>query len=206
METDRQTDKATRWAFTAFEAQWELFKVVPEITAEQGWQIETCPDTSRKHYQGYIRTKRQCRFAQMKKAYPGVHLEVARNWDALVNYCKKVDTAHPDTQVLMKGTTQMTMAKALTRLASFAKHDPPELVIEAGMNVRVEKSFLLTQEYWMLVTSVLKDDPDAVGMYTNNVYLSAWKNTREVWIELFENEEPLVLRAPESPCFNLGDS
>jgi len=188
MKTDRQTDaKSTRWAFTAYEAQWELFKVVPEITAEQGWQIEECPTTGKPHYQGYIRTKRQCRMAQLIKAYPGVHIEVARNWDATVAYCKKTDTAIPGSQVCMKGTKQMTFVEALVRLASHANHEPPAIEIEAGMNVRAEKSFLLTQEYWMLVTAVLKDDPDAIGLYTNQMYLSAWKNTREVWVHLYES-------------------
>lgn len=194
-QTDRQTNKfdpdfkTTRWGFTAYEGQWDLFKTVPEITAEQGWQLEKCPKTERLHYQGYIRTKRQCRHAQMRRVYPGVNImPPTKNWAALVNYCKKQSTAVDGIHHHMEGTPQMTMKTALIRLASHAKHEPPELVIEAGMNVRVEKAFLLTQEYWMLVTAVLRDDPDSVGMYTNNVYLSAWKNTREVWIELYEKE------------------
>lgn len=182
METDRQTDKSTRWAFTAYEAQWDLFKTVPELTAEQGWQEETCPETGRKHYQGYIRTKRQCRFTQMKKAYPGVHIEVSRNWDALLNYCKKKETATEGTQVVMLGTKQMTMAQALVRLASHVT-GMPEYVEDKTL------AQLYTDEYWSLVRKVLADDPDSIGLYTNQMYLCAWKNTRSVWINLATKEQ-----------------
>jgi len=92
--------RSSRWQFTAYEAQWNLFQgTLPAIVAEVGWQTEKCPETGRLHYQGYIRTTNQQRFSALKKAYPGVHLEVARNWDALVAYCKKTDTAIEDTQV-----------------------------------------------------------------------------------------------------------
>lgn len=82
--------RSSRWQFTAYEAQWNLFQgTLPTIVAEVGWQTEKCPETGRLHYQGFIRTTSQQRFTALKKVYPGVHLEVARNWDALVAYCKK---------------------------------------------------------------------------------------------------------------------
>ena len=31
----------------------------------------------------------------VEKIFPGVHIEVAKNWDALVNYCKKEETRAP---------------------------------------------------------------------------------------------------------------
>jgi len=186
METDRQTDKTTRWAFTAYEAQWELFKVVPEITAEQGWQVEKCPDTGRLHFQGYIRTKRQCRFAQLKRTYPGVHIEPAREWFKLVQYCKKAKSAVDGVHVNMKGTAQMTMVKALVRLASFASDQFRQDAFDSLDPVRYNN--WKKDEFWMLVRKVLADDPDAVGLYVNNMYISAWTNTRSVWIELYEKE------------------
>jgi len=102
-ETDRQTDttvKTTRWAFTAYEAQFNLFRAghMPNTLAEWGWNHEKCPQTNRIHYQGYLRTKQQVRLSQLKKQFPGVHLEPARNWEATKNYSGKEETRVPGTQ------------------------------------------------------------------------------------------------------------
>lgn len=99
-KTDRQTDKSTRWAFTAYEDQWHLFKEghIPISVAEWGWNHEQCPETNRKHYQGYVRTKQQVRFSAIQKIFPGVHLEVARDWNKLKQYCAKGETRIEGTQ------------------------------------------------------------------------------------------------------------
>lgn len=90
--------RSSRWAFTAFEAQWPLFDNMPPVVKDAGWQIEIAPDTQKKHYQGYLLTSSTQRFAAMRKLFPGVHLEVAKNWQALVAYCKKKETAVPGSQ------------------------------------------------------------------------------------------------------------
>jgi len=192
---DRQTDKSTRWAFTAFEPQWEIFKrPLPECVAEIGWQEEIAPETGKHHYQGYIRTKRQCRFAQLKKQYPGVHIETARNWDALLQYCAKGTSSVPGTQVNLKSsTTAMTMKDALIRIASHASVLEPTLTITSTTNLRAERSYVLKKEYWELVTKILEDDPDAIGLYVTPVYMTAWINTRSVWIELAKQAESLSI-------------
>jgi len=97
VKTDRQTDKSSRWSFTAYEEQYGLFNTMPPGIAEWGWNAEICPETNRPHRQGYLRLQSQQRFAWLKKILPGVHIEVAKNWDALVNYCKKEDTRAPGT-------------------------------------------------------------------------------------------------------------
>jgi len=90
--------RSSRWAFTAFEAQWPLFEKMPPVVKDAGWQMEIAPDTQKKHYQGYLLTNGTQRFAAMKKLFPGVHLEVAKNWLALVAYCNKKETAVPGSQ------------------------------------------------------------------------------------------------------------
>lgn len=90
--------KSTRWSFTAYEAQYGLFEVMPPSVNKWGWQTEICPETGREHWQGYIQLRQQQRFSWMKKNFPGLHVEVAKNWDALVNYCKKEDTRKEGTQ------------------------------------------------------------------------------------------------------------
>jgi len=181
-QTDRQTDKTSRWAFTAFEEEWPLFKNMNEVIAEWGWQTEVCPKTQKPHYQGYLRTKRQVRFAQLKKILPGVHIESAKNWDALVNYCKKTDSAQEGSQVHQVSTTKaMTMAVALTKLATFADNDPPTDYCEPEWEKRYER--YIKVEYWKAVRKILTEDPDEVGLWTQPQYMRAWENTRSVWIK-----------------------
>lgn len=86
------SDKSSRWQFTAYEEQFTLFKSMPPGVVEWGWNTEICPKTNRTHYQGYLRLYQQQRFAWLRKILPGVHVEIAKNWTALVQYCQKEDT------------------------------------------------------------------------------------------------------------------
>jgi len=114
-QTDRQTDKSTRWGMTVYEHQWHLLSQMPHEIAEWGWQDEICPDTQRLHRQGYFRTKAQIRHSQARKILPGVHVKIAEDWNKLVAYCKKKDTAVPGTQVHEVSTlyTQYSYAEIL---------------------------------------------------------------------------------------------
>lgn len=176
--------KSTRWVFTAYESQWPLFNSMPAIVAEWGWQTEKCPDTERLHYQGYLRTSRQVRLSQLRGIFPGVHFEIARNWLASKNYCKKSETAVPGTQTNMVNPAKaMTMAQALTRIASHRWEITHDKFLEPE---KYEKA--IKAEYWNAVREILDDEPDAVGVYTQPQYERAWMKTREVWISKFNEE------------------
>jgi len=117
-KTDRQTDKTSRWAFTAYEDQWSLFKEMPKpFVAEWGWNPEICPKTNRKHYQGYLRTSQQQRFACLKKMFPGVHFEVAKDWNALKLYCQKEDTRIPGMMPYYEKTDVMNIYQYVDNVA-----------------------------------------------------------------------------------------
>jgi len=179
-----KTDKTTRWAFTAYESEWPLFNTMNDKIAEWGWQTEICPDTQREHYQGYIRTKTQQRFSTMKTIFPGVHLEQAKNWNALLAYCKKTDTAVAGTQVAQTNTSQpMTMAQALTKLAL---HIPFKRAVNwlESTNPIKENEEQIKHEFWTAVREILRADPNSVGLWTQPQYFRAWQHTREVWIDL----------------------
>jgi len=119
---------------TVYEGQWNLLEQMPPEVAEWGWQDEVCPDTGRKHRQGYLRTKSQVRFTALKKILPGVHLEVAKNWSALQEYCKKVDTAVEGTQVHQqsnmpsKYTYAKEVAERLAARCDIRKWDLPTML------------------------------------------------------------------------------
>lgn len=86
------TDKSSRWAFTAYEQQYGFFKTMPPGVHKWGWNVEECPETKREHYQGWMQLKQQQRFSWMRKQFPGLHVEIPRNWEALLQYCQKEDT------------------------------------------------------------------------------------------------------------------
>jgi len=179
-----KTDKTTRWAFTAYENQWHLFELMNDKIAEWGWQLEICPKTQNKHYQGYMRTKTQQRTKTMRELFPGVHLEVARDWNALMQYCKKPETAVEGTQVRQTNPSQpMTMAQALTKLAL---HIPFKRAVNwlESTNPIKENEEQIKHEFWTAVREILRGDPNSVGLWTQPQYFRAWQHTREVWIDL----------------------
>jgi len=136
-QTDRQTDKSSRWAFTAYEEQWSLFETIPPGIAEWGWNAEVCPKTNRKHYQGYLRLSQQQRFAWLRKLLPGVHIEISRNWEALKLYCQKEETRIEGTQPTQQTSSYMTLYQytdyVAKRIADVIKKDGGTPVDEIPM-------------------------------------------------------------------------
>lgn len=194
-ETDRQTDRHggwlpadperrdAKWGFTAYEGQWHLFQTMPELVAEWGWQTEICPSTQREHYQGYFRLKRQARFAQVKKLFPGVNLYAAREWAALLKYCRKTDTAVPGSQVHeVSQSKAMSMADALIVLATHVPYTPPYTIYDDVTPKKLHERY--ENEFWCAVREVLTIDPQSVGLWTQPQYMRAWINLRTVYLDL----------------------
>lgn len=176
--------KTTRWAFTAYADQWNLFEAMPPIIAEWGWQQEVCPETQREHYQGFIRTTRQVRFSQLRKVLPGVHIEAAKNWDALVNYCRKTESAVEGTQIHeTNANCSMSMAKALIRVALnrdrsvAAQRNIDNALTLADLRARY------AYEYDVAVGVLLREDENLVGLYSQPQYERAYTKWRRVWVE-----------------------
>lgn len=198
-QTDRQTDKSTRWAFTAYEAQWPLFNDMEphkDLVAEWGWQREVCPTSGREHYQGFMRTHRQVRFSQIVKAFPGVHVEVARQWDALVNYCRKDDTAVDGTQVHVKSDYQVwSMERLFTEMAryAFSQDRYDELRRDNALKIVDD------MEYWSIVRSILTEDSSRVAMFATPQVKKIWANTRSVWIAKQAGADSITPPPPRAP-------
>lgn len=203
-KTDRQTDKSTRWAFTAYEEQWSLFNDIKQDVAEWGYQIEVCPETQRKHYQGFIRMSRQYRFKAMIALFPGVHIEVARDWNALVNYCKKKDTSVADTQVHIKNDYEhWSMERLFNEMARYAYSK------NVYDEMRREYSFKVVDdmEYWSIVRSILEVDSSRVAMFATPQVKKIWANTRSVWIAKHERGDSITAppeMPPASPSFKIN--
>jgi len=88
------------WCYTAHkDIDWpsDHTKFVDHGVAYMCFQEETCPDTGRRHYQGYVEFEKRVRFSQLHKLFPQVHWE-QRKGTALQarDYCQKVESRVED--------------------------------------------------------------------------------------------------------------
>jgi hypothetical protein len=87
------TDRASFWSGTQFNLK--AFEDQQNAAAQRGWsvtgQLEECPKTKRQHYQFAVKTG-QVRMSQVRKVFPGAHIESARKPAALLQYVEKEDT------------------------------------------------------------------------------------------------------------------
>ena len=177
-QTDRQTDKAQKWQFTAFEDQWYLFEEgkMPSDIRIWGWQDEEATTTKRQHKQGYLQTFRQVRKSALVKLLPGVHIEVCRNWFALLKYCRKSDTQVPGGEQVHEENPNVpiAMGDALTMLAKYAW-------TSAEIDTRLHDKMLTStpkEEYHNMVLRYLydTDNVNILGMLGNNIMVNNWIN------------------------------
>ena len=180
-QTDRQT-KSSRWQFTAYKDQWSLFETMPPGIAEWGWQREICPDTNREHYQGYLRLAQQQRFAWLAKNLPGVHVEVARNWQALIAYSKKEDTRAP-------GSTPEHHTNSIPNHYQYAD-DVGKRVCEHMLRENMDFVKTPLENYLTMIDMVVKDDVASGKRYAahigaNPAWLAMWKKYAKQFIFSF---------------------
>lgn len=185
-QTDRQTDKTTRWSMTVYEDQWPLLEKMPIDIAEWGWQDEKCPDTGRLHKQGFFRTFRQFRFKgygptckpapTLCDLLPGIHIENAMDWNKLLNYCKKPETRVEGGEQVRRENTNVpiAMGDALTMLAEYAW-------TSAEIDDRLHNHNLASapkEEYHNMVLRYLyaTDNVNILGMLGNNIMVNNWIN------------------------------
>lgn len=82
--------------FTAFKEEPTFNEEYMEYLC---YQTEICPETKRKHWQGYAEFKAQLRMNDIKKIFndEGLHIECRRGTQTeAIIYCKKSDSAIPD--------------------------------------------------------------------------------------------------------------
>lgn len=81
--------KAKRWCFTSYNVDNEP-SFDPGVHEYLVYGRETCPDTSRKHLQGFVCFKNRTTLAGCKRFIPGAHFERARGTpQEASDYCKK---------------------------------------------------------------------------------------------------------------------
>lgn len=67
--------------------------VIEGNCAEYVAQLEKGKDAEKEHVQFAFRFNEARHFNAVSKLFPGAHIEVAKNWEACKNYCRKDDTA-----------------------------------------------------------------------------------------------------------------
>lgn len=183
------TDKSTRWAFTAYEGQYSIIESVAkeghQLVAEIGWQDEICPKTQKKHRQGYCRTVRQVRFAQIKEVLSsGIHIEVAKNWEALVNYCKKVESRDASgSQVAVRFERPMRLHELLIQVARNIWEDSKRLgETLSSLDRQTDRQTLLRflRDY---AHPIVRAHPEYGPVLCRQDARDTWCEFVEVWLE-----------------------
>lgn len=181
-------DKSTRWAFTAYEGQYAILDAIREcgneLIAEIGWQDEICPETQNHHRQGYVRTVRQVRFAQLSTILKGIHLEKAKNWEALINYCKKTETRDPSgNQVTVRFARPMRLHEMLIEVAREMNNDCKRLgetlsSLDRQTDRRILLRFLRDYSH-----NLVRAHPEYATVLCRQDARDAWCEFIEVWLE-----------------------
>lgn len=187
-------NKYTRFQFTAFENQYDLLtEADPNFFKLILWQDEIAPDTGRKHRQGCFATHRPVRPAAARAKLPGIHIEPAKNWGALLNYCQKSESFDPSGQrVSIDNTSQKppSIADLLQRIGDMVwdrwlcdQQLPTSDQDYTHPPTRPLSKDDAKSEYWDIVNEIIYTDPQLIGILAQPLPQNAWVNTRRTWIE-----------------------
>ena len=186
--------KATYFQVTVYGDNIEKFinhvGIPPQIKTTGG-QLESCPTTGRKHYQGWVRFNGQQRASIILDWLPGIHVEKAKNIAALKNYCKKNDTFEGERELGKENVDAeeyLTMDKALDKLARYCPSDK-----DCPKEFDTLKK-LVEWQYWEGVKTIVEESPSQIGLYSQPQMYRAWTHTRSVWLE---RANTIVLRPLE---------
>lgn len=190
-------EKSTRWAFTAYEKDYALIDSLVsghDLIAEIGFQDEVCPTSGRKHRQGYLRTVRQVRFGQLKEVLGTIHFEVAKSWNALVAYCRKVKSRDPSgSQVQVKFERPMRLHEMLIEVASTLL----SMDSTVGIDRQTDRQVLLR---WLREGSqnLVHCNPEYAIVLVRADAKDAWCDYVDVWFSKAAMKDlgPVVLQDP----------
>jgi len=167
---------------------------MPPGIAEWGWNAEICPETNRPHRQGYLRLQSQQRFTWLKKILPGVHIEIAKNWDALVNYCKKEDTRAPGTTPVHQTNSipthfqyAETVAKQYVELYGLADLDDCEW--DPPLLTRTKLISIMDRLDTIVNTDITEGRRYAVWITTNPAWKNMWSQKAKPYLRSFAKKD-----------------
>ena len=196
-------EKTTRWAFTAYMDEWEMIHAAVDAVKNGSdsfrmikYQQEECPTTQKQHYQGAIQTHKQMRFAAIRKLLPGIHLEPAKNWTALLAYCEKSDTkvAGGRQECVETSYRPKKIHDLLTEFAQIYLDADNFLESENYCPIcdklphkcecanKGQTDRQTDADYWTIACVYLHRHPEMAGLVGQPMPQNLWKNTKQVWI------------------------
>jgi len=177
-QTDRQTDKSTWWSVTAFKDNIEKLEQAssyPTYVKKVYGGREECPKTKTIHFQGAIQCNAQVRMSAFKDWIPGVHLEPARQKDALIKYAMKEDTATGD------------KLERINPAKFYAADEILELIAQNALSLWTNMRYYETPDgikdmYNDAICIMLRADRKLAGQLMNPSLRNFWVSTYKVWI------------------------
>ena len=182
-KTDRQTDKATWWAVTAYNDDITILEnkeTYPDWVLKVYGGREQCPSTGTIHFQGAVQCVRQQRFAAMKSWLPTANLKPAIHKECLVKYVMKEETAiGPKNEVVNDhAIPYMTTDILLKTITGYA-------VTQFGLDPITNEPVNLvgTEElWWKCVNMLLMVHPQLAGNFLNKQLMNLWLKTFDTWV------------------------
>ena len=104
------TATSRNWLFTFFTDEEKDFEDFKSWCVQLVVQPELCPDTGRRHYQGYVRCKKSVALPYLRRKLPGAHWDPRQKrtsphvaHEKAKAYCSKEDTREPGTLPVIWG-------------------------------------------------------------------------------------------------------
>ena len=86
----KRNTRGTAWLLTWNNySDHEFHKIIADNCSQWAYQIEEAPTTGKLHLQGAIYFKNSRWYDSLTKIFRGAHIERARKWHAIKNYCQK---------------------------------------------------------------------------------------------------------------------
>lgn len=197
------------WCFTIHvskERKWEPFQSLPESVKYIVFQLEKCPKTGKKHYQGFLQTKDPIRIGGAKKLLKcdWAHLEVTKGSpEQNRKYCSKSQTRVGETIEFGTLTQGRGARTDLARLHSAIKQGKSfeELMeIDFGACLRYSKG--IEKAISMYAKNI--DTPKKVYLYWGDSgtgksksaaekFPEAWWKPEGEWFDGYEGQNEVII-------------
>lgn len=173
--------RSSWWIITAYDKNLDLLESyglpdadrqsIPRSVKAIHGGAEICPSTGRRHFQGAIECNGQQRAVFFRDWLPGVHFEVAKNKDAVKQYCLKAETAAGVKGTVSNPVSYLTMDKLLLLFGeeSLDLHECSDLEVDT------------TEEFWRIANRIIKKTPALVSIIATPTLRTVWQHTRRTW-------------------------
>lgn len=163
--------RSTWWLLTAYSENLEKIekaiqtKEFPEWIANIYGGLEIGEQTARQHHQIALQCVGQMRGKKIMEWLPGVHFECAVDWEAVKQYCLKLETAiGPKVSVSNDKAIEFMSCQKIHELLAAQLPD-------TGY-----------PDYWARVNKIIELKPYLIGVLQNPALKASWNGTWHTWV------------------------